>query len=35
MAGGQKIHWLRQMALVSKLHICILSVVNLSVVVVK
>ena len=35
MASGQKIHWPRQMALVSKLHICISSVVYLSVVVMK
>ena len=33
MASGQKIHWSWQMVLVSKLHICILSIVNLSVVV--
>ena len=35
MASGQEIHWLRQMALVSKLHICCLSVVYHSVVVMK
>ena len=35
MASGQKIHWLRKMPLVRKLHICILSVVYLCVVVMK
>ena len=35
MASGKEIHQLRQMALVSKLQICSLSVVYLSVVVMK
>ena len=35
MASGQKIHQSWQMVLVSKLHICILTVVNLSVAVMK
>ena len=35
MASGQEIHWPRQMALLGKLHICSLSVVYLSVVVMK
>ena len=35
MASGQEIHWPGQVALVSKLHTCSLSVVYLSVVVMK